>query len=40
MTGIEIIFNPKIKSGIHFEKMSVTSGIIWEGNYKILANRN
>ena len=38
MTGIEINFNPKIKSGIRFEKMSATSGIIGEGNYKILAN--
>ena len=39
MTGIEINFNPKIKSGIRFEKMSATSGIIGEGNYKILSNR-
>ena len=39
MTGIEINFNPKIKSGIRFEKMSATSGIIGEGNYKILSNK-
>ena len=39
MTGIEINFNPKIKSGVRFEKMSATSGIIGEGNYKILSNR-
>ena len=40
MTGIEINFNPKIKNGIKFEKMSATSGIITEGNYKIFSEKN
>ena len=35
MTGIEIKINPRIKTGVHFEKMSATSGTIGEGNYKI-----
>ena len=36
MTGIEINLNPRIKTGgVRFEKMSATSGIIGEGNYKI-----
>ena len=35
MTGIEINFNPRLRSGMHFEKMSATSGIIGEGSYKV-----
>jgi len=41
MTGVEIKFNRNMKGGMHFEKMSATSGIISEGNYKILKdNKN
>ena len=40
MTGIEINFNQKKINGVHFEKMSATSGIIGEGNYRILGDNN
>ena len=36
MTGVEIKFNRNMKGGMHFEKMSATTGIIGEGNYKVL----
>ena len=40
MTGIEINLNPRVKTGgIRFEKMSATSGIIGEGNYKIFGDK-
>ena len=35
MTGVEIKFNRNMKGGMHFEKMSATTGIIGEGNYKV-----
>jgi len=36
MTGVEIKFNRNMKGGMHFEKMSAITGIIGEGNYKVL----
>ena len=40
MSGIEISFNPSKNGGMNYEKMLATTGIIGEGNYKILNDNN